>query len=122
MRIYITHPYTGNEEMNRESALEAEKVLRQATPNVEFFNPVGRMSQTKHFMAMSYANVMAYCLEALADSDGVVFCGDWAHSSGCRLEAHVAKQSQLPRWYGADAYVKNWAQVEEEARRKEAAV
>ena len=55
MRIYIAHPYTGDEERNRERALKAEELLRQATP----------------------------------------------------------------RWYGGDAYLKNWKQVEIEARRKE---
>ena len=36
MRIYIAHPYTGDEERNRERALKAEELLRQATPNVGF--------------------------------------------------------------------------------------
>ena len=36
MRIYIAHPYTGDEERNRERALKAEELLRQATPNTEF--------------------------------------------------------------------------------------
>ena len=36
MRIYIAHPYTGDEEKNRERALKAAELLRQATPNAEF--------------------------------------------------------------------------------------
>ena len=44
MRIYIAHPYTGAEERNRKLALDAEELLRKATPNAEFFNPVGRMT------------------------------------------------------------------------------
>ena len=38
MRIYIAHPYTGDEERNRERALKAEEVLRRTTPNAEFFS------------------------------------------------------------------------------------
>lgn len=53
MRIYLAHPYTGDEEKNRERALKAEELLRKATPNAEFFNPVGRM--TERFRGMSYA-------------------------------------------------------------------
>ena len=45
MRIYIAHPYTGDEEKNRERALKAEELLLQATPNVIFFNPVGKLSE-----------------------------------------------------------------------------
>ena len=44
MRIYIAHPYTGDEEKNRECALEAEELLRQATQKGELFNPVGRLA------------------------------------------------------------------------------
>ena len=45
MRIYLAHPYTGDEERNRKLALDAEELLRKATPNAEFFNPVGRMTE-----------------------------------------------------------------------------
>ena len=47
MRIYIAHPYTGDEEKNRERALKAEGLLRKATPQTAFYNPVGRMSDSK---------------------------------------------------------------------------
>ena len=117
MRIYIAHPYTGDEEKNRELALDAEKALRKATPNAEFFNPVGRM--TGRFEGLSYAEVMAQCLSELTECDGIVFCGDWKESAGCRFEAQVAQRLSLPRWYGVDAYVKMWRCVEIEAQYEE---
>ena len=119
MRIYLAHPYTGAEERNRERALRAEKLLREVTPNVEFFNPVGRMSLSGRFKEMSYAEVMAECLSEITECDGIVFCGDWKESTGCRFEAYTAKQLQLPRWYGVDAYVKTWRRVEIEAQYEE---
>lgn len=88
MRTYLAHPYTGDEEKNRERALKAEELLRKATPNAEFFNPVGRM--TERFRGMSYAGIMARCRGELTRCDGIVFCGDWKESTGCRIEAQVA--------------------------------
>ena len=117
MKIYIAHPYTGAEERNRKLALDAEELLRKATPNAEFFNSVGRM--TGWFEGLSYAEVMAQCLSELTECDGIVFCGDWKESTGCRFEAYAAKQLQLPRWYGAEAYAATWAQVESKAEHEE---
>ena len=119
MRIYIAHPYTGDEEKNRERALKAEGLLRKATPQTAFYNPVGRMSDSKQFAAMSYAGIIAHCLGELTRCDGIVLCGDWENSPGCRMEAKQARALELPRWYGVDAYVKNQRQAAAEARRKE---
>lgn len=119
MRIYLAHPYTGDEEKNRERALRAEELLRKATPPTAFYNPVGRMSDSKQFAAMSYAGIMAHCLGELTRCDGIVFCGDWKESAGCRIEAQVAQRLSLPRWYGVDAYVKMWRCVEIEAQYEE---
>ncbi len=119
MRIYIAHPYTGDEVRNRERALRAEGLLRKATPQTAFYNPVGRMSDSKQFAAMSYAGIMAHCLGELTRCDGIVFCGDWKESAGCRIEAQVAQRLSLPRWYGVDAYVKMWRCVEIEAQYEE---
>lgn len=119
MRIYIAHPYTGDEVRNRERALRAEELLRKATPQTAFYNPVGRLSASKQFAAMSYAGIMAHCLGELTRCDGIVFCGDWKESAGCRIEAQVAQRLSLPRWYGVDAYVKMWRCVEIEAQYEE---
>lgn len=119
MRIYLAHPYTGDEERNRERALKAEEVLRKATPQTTFYNPVGRISASKQFAGRSYAEVMVEGLSKLTECDGIVFCGDWKESAGCRFEAYTAKQLQLPRWYGVDAYIKLWRRVEIEAQYEE---
>ena len=117
MRIYIAHPYTGDEERNRKLALDAEELLRKATPNAEFFNPVGRLSE--NLKTKRYVETMNYCLAELSDCDGIVLCGDWENSPGCRMEAKHAKALDMPRWFGVDAYVKNQRQAAAEARRKE---
>lgn len=122
MRIYIAHPYTDDEGRNRKLALDAEEALRKATPQTTFYNPVGRLSASKQFAAMSYAGIMAHCLGELTRCDGIVFCGDWKESVGCRIEAQVAQRLGLPRWYGVDAYVKMWRCVEIEAQYEEAAL
>ena len=119
MRIYLAHPYTGDEERNRERALRAEELLRKATPQTAFYNPVGRISASKQFAGRSYAEVMVEGLSKLAECDGIVFCGDWKGSAGCRFEAYTAKRLQLPRWYGVDAYIKTWRRVETEAQHEE---
>ena len=122
MRIYLAHPYTGDEEKNRERALRAEGLLRKATPQATFYNPVGRISASKQFAGRSYAEVMAEGLSKLTECDGIVFCGDWKESAGCRFEACTAKRLSLPRWYGVDAYVKMWRCVEIETQYEEVAL
>ena len=119
MRTYLAHPYTGDEEKNRERALRAEELLRKATPQTAFYKPVVRLSASKQFAAMSYAGIMAHCLGELTRCDGIVFCGDWKESAGCRIEAQVAQRLSLPRWYGVDAYVKTWRRIEIEAQYEE---
>ena len=113
MRIYIAHPYTGDEVRNRERALRAEELLRKATPNVSFYNPVGRLSE--QYEALSYVEVMTRCLEALAECDGIVLCGAWEISPGCRIEMNMARRLQKTLWFGADSYVQGWARVAEAA-------
>lgn len=41
MRIYIAHPYTGDEKRNRERAKDAEELLHKATPWVFFIILLG---------------------------------------------------------------------------------
>ena len=118
MRIYIAHPYTGDEVRNRERALRAEELLRKATPQTAFYNPVGRMSESKQFASMFYAEVIVICLGELARCDGVVFCGKWEDSPGCRMEAKHAKALEIPRWFGVNAYVTSWKRAADEARRR----
>ena len=117
MRIYIAHPYTGDEAKNRERALRAEEMLREVTPQTVFYNPVGRMLE--QFKTLRYVEAMNHCLAELASCDGIVLCGKWEDSPGCRIEAKQARALNIPRWFGTDAYLKNWKQVEIEARRKE---
>ena len=118
MRIYIAHPYTGDEERNRERALKAEEMLRKATPHARFFNPVGRLSE--QYEALSYVEVMTRCLEALAECDGIVLCGAWETSPGCRIEMNMARRLQKTLWFGVDSYTQGWARVAEVAREEEA--
>ena len=109
MKIYIAHPYTGDEERNHEHALQVEETLRKATLNAEFINPVGRM--TEQLKGLSYIEAMDRCLAELASCDGIVICKGWKNSTGCRIEVKMARQMQMPRWYGVDAYMCNWTQV-----------
>ena len=113
MRIYIAHPYTGDEVRNRKRALRAEELLRKATPNVSFYNPVGRLSE--QYEALSYVEVMTRCIEALAECDGIVLCGAWETSPGCRIEMNMARRLQKTLWFGVDSYAQGWARVAEAA-------
>ncbi len=114
MRIYIAHPYTGDEEKNRERAKEAEELLHKATPWVFFYNPARHVKPIWERTSVYF--------EELLKCNGVVLCGDWMQSEGCRLEAKIAKKLKMPRWYGVDAYVKMWAQIEDDARKVESAI
>ena len=87
---------------------------------MEFFNPVGRMSE--QFEGLSYVEAMNRCLAELASCDGIVICSGWENSPGCRIEARTARELQLPRWYGTGDYGISWGRVERNAQQRERAL
>lgn len=89
---YISHPYTGNEERNREDAARIQAELQAKFQSKLFVNPIANFAALK---GMSYAQIMTYCLELLNRCDEVVFGGDFHESRGCMMELSVARNNNL---------------------------
>ena len=92
--IYISHPYSGNEE---ENIKETEKIaikLANKYPKITFINPLAtfhHLEKTK----LSYDDCLDQCLELLSYCDGVIFTGNWSCSNGCKEEYKFALGRQL---------------------------
>lgn len=97
--IYVSHPYTGNEEANVEDAMKVTNRLAQATGgSYLFINPLavfGDMGET-----LTYDQILDQCLELLDRCDGVIFCDGWTMSRGCQAEMGKALQAKKSIWFG----------------------
>ena len=106
--IYVSHPYTGNEEANVEDAMKVTNRLAQATKgSFLFVNPLavfGDMGET-----LTYDQILDQCLELLDRCDGVIFCDGWTRSRGCKAEMDKALQANKAIWFGPKHFLKTYA-------------
>ena len=103
-RIYISHPYTGNEEKNLMSSERIRAALKRAHPDVCFINPIGKLGGPD----TDYCTALADALELLSACQGAVFCPGWEMSVGCRAERAFCMQQgigihELPEYLAGEA-------------------
>lgn len=95
--VYISHPYTGDEERNRAEAAEIQRLLQERYPDMLFLNPIAMFGALAD---MEYEQVMEYCLEVLRDCDMIVMSGEFMDSRGCTMEHAMARELGIPiRYY-----------------------
>ena len=104
--IYISHPFTGDPEGNRESARKITAFLSKECGfnNYIFINPLD-LFLGQSMVANLDASVLSQAVEVMLKCDGVVFCDGWRKSRGCRVEHRKAYKAGLPRWDGPEAFV-----------------
>lgn len=95
MLIYVSHPFTGNEEENRMEAMYITAELTESLPGHTFLNPLDAM-RAAHVAELSYLQVMEHCLDLLGVCDAIVLTGDWEHSTGCLAEKAFAEGRKIP--------------------------
>ena len=95
--IYISHPYTGDEENNKASAERIAADLAKKYPDAVFINPLNAMQHLKG-TGIPYETVLEQCKTLLAKCDGIIMAGDWVRSSGCTEEYLYAKALHMNIW------------------------
>ena len=97
--VYVSHPYTGDEERNRAEAAEIQRFLQERDPDMLFLNPIAMFAAVAD---MEYEQVMEYCLEVLRDCDMIVMSGEFMDSRGCTMEHTTARELGIPIRYYLD--------------------
>lgn len=92
-KIYLSHPYTGDEERRRAEAAKIQWDLQGRFPDMIVMNPLAMFAALED---MPYAQVMEYCLAVLQDCDLVVMAGDYMLSEGCLREYDAAFERDIP--------------------------
>lgn len=95
---YVSHPFTGDEEKNRQEAREITARLKMIFPDEIFINPLDAFQYAELVEAWSYDDILKQCLELLRICDGIILTGDWQASRGCRAEKQEAE------WRGLEIY------------------
>ena len=97
-RYYISHPYTGDEEKNKNDADCIRAALKDAHPGICFINPLGMFGNKD----TDYCTALADAMELLSVCDAVIFCPGWEESTGCRAEKAFAIQQGIKIYYLED--------------------
>lgn len=89
--VYVAHPFTGNEEENRDDAREIVAGLYGSNPDADtvYINPLDNFAAAD-FAGVGYEKAMKCCLELVARADAVLVCPGWEESKGCRMEVEHA--------------------------------
>lgn len=93
VKVYVSHPYTGNEERNIADADRICVQLVDVYPDILFVNPLSAM---RHMRERSYNEVMEHCLELMLMCDDVLLTGAYENSDGCFTEAVAAVSAGKP--------------------------
>ena len=101
--IYISHPYTGNEEQNKEEAMQISADLAKLHPEILFINPLSAMQHTT-VAGLDYEPILKQCLTLLSKCDGMIMTGDWQNSKGCNAEFQFAKENKMRLWNSVDEF------------------
>jgi len=85
-RYYISHPFTGNEDANKQDADRIRAALKDAHPGICFMNPLGMFGDKD----ADYCTALADALELLSCCEALILCPGWEDSAGCRAEKAFA--------------------------------
>ena len=90
-KIYISHPYSGNEEANLRHANLVRAALKRAYPTICCINPLGMFGDKE----TGYVTALSDAMELLSACDAAIFCDGWEDSCGCRAEMAFCKQQGI---------------------------
>ena len=93
--IYLSHPYTGDEEKNRLIARRIAARIVREYPGIAVVNPLDALHYAK-MAELSYDKILKIDIELLSRCDAVLVRGDWERSIGCRREVQAAHERKIP--------------------------
>lgn len=98
-RIYISGPMRGFPDLNHPAFDSLQRALEQEGWTVH--SPAQMNRQHGHDESTKYSVAIRFDVEALLDSDAIVFLPGWRQSEGARFEAEIARSLEL-NMYEAD--------------------
>ena len=93
--LYVSHPFTGNEEENRKEARLITVALQRKYPKYHFYNPLDAL-QAQGEAGLDYDAILEHCQCIIDACDGVILTGNWDQSKGCMKEKYFAELAQKP--------------------------
>lgn len=107
--LYISHPYTGDEEKNCAEAYFIVARLARKFPDVAFLNPLDAM---RYAVAakLDYDTVLSQCISILRRCDGIIMTGSWQESEGCRKEHKAAVTAGIRVYDGVEEFLEKVGQ------------
>lgn len=93
-RFYISHPYTGNEEINKANAKNITTRLQRDHAEDFFVNPLALMESCDE-AGLDYPQIIHKCLEEMKLCQGIIMAPGWLNSQGCRKERDEATRCGL---------------------------
>ena len=97
--IYLSHPYTGDEENNLNRAEELAAKLTVDYPGIVFVNPLNAMRHMKK-TNLPYEQVVGQCVELMKRCDAVIMTEGWQKSVGCCMEHQNAQAAKMKIYDG----------------------
>ena len=91
--VYISHPYSGDEDANLQRAELLRRELQAKNPRCLFINPLAMLGGKE--CSQGYCQALAYAMEILSRCQAVVFADGWEKSAGCRAEMAFAIQQNI---------------------------
>ena len=89
-KVYISHPFTGNELYNKLDTQETCVVLKQEHPDWCLVNPLDAFSWANR-VKLTYDEILEMCIDLMLMCDAVYMCQGWVDSKGCRAEQRRAQ-------------------------------
>jgi len=87
MRIYISGPITGMQDLNRKAFLDAQRTLEQMGHIA--INPFNIKNNG------TWNDAMRNDIKALCDCDAIYMLKGWSKSRGAKIELMIAKKLEL---------------------------
>lgn len=102
--IYVSHPYTGNENFNLNESIKICAELARKFPEEVFVNPLAAL-QHNVIANTSYDNCLDQCIELLSHCFGIIMTGNWKESRGCMVEYNFARDNGTRIYEGIQEYL-----------------
>lgn len=92
---YVSHPFTGNEEDNRQEARKITAELKKKFEDDIFLNPLDAFKYIELVKDWDYNEALKQTTELLRKCDGIIMTGNWRNSWGCLKEKEIAENLQI---------------------------
>ena len=89
-KVYISHPFTGNELENKMDAQEVCVQLKLEHPDWCLINPLDAFNWADR-VKLTYDEILEMCIDLMLMCDTVYMCLGWDDSKGCRAERERAQ-------------------------------